>query len=101
MTTKDTYQWPQISHALIGTTHNRQLTNRRLLLKAVTAAQEHQRGRSTVHCTLSLYTVTVKLVRLFLEGVDGNLSPPLCSPLTRPPPPPQLQPEPKEQLQPQ
>ena len=27
------------------------------------------------HCTLSLYTVTVNLVRFFLEGVDGNLSP--------------------------
>ena len=39
------------------------------------------------HCTLLLYTVTVNLVRFFLEGVDGNLSPPLCSPLTRPPPP--------------
>ena len=49
------------------------------------------------HCTLSLYNVTVNLVRFFLEGVDGNLSPPLCSPLT---PCPQLQPEPKEQLQP-
>ena len=55
----------------------------------------------TVHCrcTLSLYTVTVNLVRFFLEGVDVNLSPALCSPLT--PPPPQRQPEPKEQLQPQ
>ena len=66
------------------------------------------------HYTLSLYGVTVNLVRLFSEGVDGNLSPPLCSPLTRPPrqlqpepkeqlhpPPRQLQPEPKEQLQPQ
>ena len=51
------------------------------------------------HCTLSLYTVIVNLVRFFLEGVDGNLSPPLCSSLTRPPP--QLQPEPKKQLQPQ
>ena len=39
------------------------------------------------HCTLSLYTVTVNLVRFFLEGVDGILSPPLCSPLTPPPPP--------------
>ena len=28
------------------------------------------------HCTLSLYTVTINLVRFFLEGVDGNLSPP-------------------------
>ena len=52
------------------------------------------------HCTLSLYTVIVNLVRVFWEGVDGNLSSPLCNPLT-PPPPPQLQPQPKEQLQPQ
>ena len=54
------------------------------------------------HCTLSLYTVTVNLVRFVLEGegVDGILSPPLCSSLTRPPPP-QLQPEPKQKLQPQ
>ena len=37
------------------------------------------------HCTLSLYPVTVNLVRLFLEGVDGILSPPLYSPLIRPP----------------
>ena len=42
------------------------------------------------HCTLSLYTVTVNLVRFFLEGVDSILSPPLCNPLTCPPPPPQL-----------
>ena len=43
------------------------------------------------HCTLSLYTVTVhchcKLGAIFLEGVDGILSPALCSPLTPPPPP--------------
>ena len=51
------------------------------------------------HCTLSLYTVTINLVRFFLEEVDGSLSPPLRSPLT--PPPPQLQPGPKERLQPQ
>ena len=31
------------------------------------------------HCTLSLHTVTVNLVQIFLEGVDGNLSPLLCS----------------------
>ena len=37
------------------------------------------------HCTLSLYTVAVNLVRFFLEGVDGISSPPLCSPLTPPP----------------
>ena len=43
------------------------------------------------HCTLSLHTVSVNLVRFFLEGVIGNLSPPLCIPLT-PPTPPQLQP---------
>ena len=55
------------------------------------------------HCALSLYTVHFTLYTVlcfFLEGVDGNLSPPLCSPLTRTPPP-QLQPEAKEQLQPQ
>ena len=42
----------------------------------------------TVHCqcTLSLYTVTINLVQFFLEGVDGILSPPLCGPLTPPPP---------------
>ena len=51
------------------------------------------------HCTLSLYTVTVNLVRLFSEGVDGNLSPPsLQSFNPPPPPPPQLQPEAKKQL---
>ena len=42
----------------------------------------------TVHCpcTVSVYTVTVNLVRFFLEGPDGNLSPLGCSPLTPPPP---------------
>ena len=40
------------------------------------------------HCTLSLYAVTVNLVRFVLEAVDGILSPALCSSLTRPPPPP-------------
>ena len=38
------------------------------------------------HCTLSVYTVTVNVLRFFLEGVDGNLSPPLGRPLTPPPP---------------
>ena len=48
----------------------------------------HSRYALTVHChcTLPLYTVTVNLGRFFLEGVDGNFSPPLCSPLTPPPP---------------
>ena len=43
------------------------------------------------HCTLSLYTVTVpchcKLGAIFLERVYDPLSPPLCTPLTRHPPP--------------
>ena len=50
------------------------------------------------HCTLSLYTVTVNLVRFFPEGVDGILSPPLCSPLLPPLP---ATARTQEQLQPQ
>ena len=61
----------------------------------------HSRYALTVHCycALSLYTFTLNLVRFFLQRVDGNFSPPLCSPLT--PPPPQALPHPKKQLQPQ
>ena len=38
------------------------------------------------HCTLALHTSAENLVRFFWEGVDGILSPPLCSPSTPPPP---------------
>ena len=51
------------------------------------------------HCTLSLYTVTVHLVRVFLGGGGWYFEPPSLQSFN--PPPPQLQPEPKEQLQPQ
>ena len=54
---------------------------------AVYTISRHSLYALTVHrhYTVSLYTVTVNLVQFFLEGVDGNLIPPLCSPF--PPPP--------------